>query len=47
MIGTAEELRERIAGLAAAGLHQLMILPNFDTRFEVLEDVARELIGKS
>lgn len=47
LIGTAEELRERIAGLAAAGLHQIMILPNFDTRFEVLEDVARELIGKT
>jgi alkanesulfonate monooxygenase SsuD/methylene tetrahydromethanopterin reductase-like flavin-dependent oxidoreductase (luciferase family) len=47
MIGTAEELRERLAGLAASGLHQVMILPNFDTRFEVLEDVARELIGKT
>lgn len=47
MIGTAEELRERLAGLAAAGLHQVMILPNFDTRFDVLEEVAKELIGKA
>ncbi|MCP5185512.1 MAG: LLM class flavin-dependent oxidoreductase [Pseudomonadales bacterium] len=46
LIGTPDALRERLAGLAAAGLDQLMILPNFDTRFEVLEDVARELIGK-
>ncbi len=47
MIGTAAQLRERLAGLAASGLHQVMILPNFDTRFDVLEDVARELIGKT
>lgn len=45
MIGTADELRDRIAGLAAAGLHQIMILPNFDTRYEVLESVAGQLIG--
>ncbi len=46
MIGTADQLRDRLAGLASAGLSQVMILPNFDTRFDVLEDVARELIGK-
>ncbi len=46
MIGTADQLRERLAELALAGLSQVMILPNFDTRFDVLEDVARELIGK-
>ena len=46
MIGTADQLRDRLAGLELAGLSQVMILPNFDTRFDVLEDVARELIGK-
>lgn len=45
MIGTRDELIERLSGLAAAGLDQVMILPNFDTRYEVLEQVGRELIG--
>ena len=46
MIGTPDELRDLLSGLAASGLDQIMILPNFDTKGAVLEDVAREIIGK-
>ena len=43
MIGTQDELLERLHGLAEAGLDQVMILPNFDTRFDVLERVAKDI----
>ncbi len=45
MIGTQDELLERLSALKAAGLDQIMILPNFDPRFEVLEKTAKALIG--
>ena len=44
MIGERDELIDRLAALAGAGLHQVMILPNYDTRFDVLERVARDII---
>ena len=44
MIGTRDQLVERIHGMAAAGLNQIMILPNFDTRFDVLERVAKDVM---
>ena len=44
MIGTKEVLIEQIRGMEAAGLNQIMILPNFDTRFDVLERVAKDII---
>jgi len=46
MIGSREQLITRLRDLAAAGLHQVMILPNFDTRYAVLERVARDLVGQ-
>ena len=46
LIGTRGELIERLRALGDAGLDQVMILPNFDTRFDVLESVARDLIGE-
>lgn len=46
LIGTQDQLLERLQGLAAAGLRQLMILPNFDTRYDVLRRVARDLVGR-
>ena len=46
MIGTRAALVERFAELSAAGLDQVMILPSFDARFDVLERVARDLIGQ-
>lgn len=44
MIGTRDQLIESLRGMEAAGLHQVMILPNFDTRFEVLERVAADIL---
>ena len=44
MIGTQDDLLERLHGLAEAGLDQVMILPNFDTRFNVLERVAQDIV---
>ena len=46
LIGTRDALLETLAGLAAAGLHQIMVLPNFDTRHENLERIAGDLIGQ-
>lgn len=45
LIGTRDQLIEQLHGLAAAGLKQVMILPNFDTRYENLERVAQDLLG--
>jgi len=44
MIGTRSDLIERIRALDAGGLNQIMILPNFDTRFDVLERVAADIL---
>ncbi len=44
LIGTQDELIELLNGLADAGLNQVMNLPSFDPRFEVLERVARDII---
>ena len=43
MIGTADELRSRIAGFEAGGLNQIMLLPNFDGKLDVLRDVSEQL----
>ena len=44
MIGERDALIERLSALAGAGLDQVMILPNFDTRFDVLERLAKDII---
>ncbi len=44
MIGVKGELVERLRALADAGLDQVMILPNWDTRFDVLERVAKDVL---
>lgn len=44
MIGTQDALLQQLHGLRDAGLNQVMILPNFDTRFDVLERVARDIM---
>ena len=46
MIGTPEQLIERLWALEEAGLDQVMILPAFEPRYEVLERVAREVLPK-
>ena len=44
MIGTRDQLIERLLALDEAGLDQVMILPALEPRYEVLERVARELL---
>jgi hypothetical protein len=46
MIGTRDALLSRLRELERAGLSQVMILPNFDTRYAVLERVAQDLVGQ-
>ena len=46
IIGTRDQLIEKLSALRDAGLDQLMILPNFDSRYDVLEEVAGALIGR-
>lgn len=45
MIGTKDALLARLLALAEAGLDQVMILPNYDTRFDVLERVAEDIVA--
>ena len=44
LVGTADELIDRLRSLEAAGLDQVMILPSFEPRYEVLERVGREVL---
>jgi alkanesulfonate monooxygenase SsuD/methylene tetrahydromethanopterin reductase-like flavin-dependent oxidoreductase (luciferase family) len=44
MIGTRDQLIETLRAMEVAGLDQVMILPNFDTRFQVLERVAADIL---
>ena len=44
VVGTRTQLIERLRAVAAAGLHQVMILPSFDPRFDVIERVGREVL---
>jgi alkanesulfonate monooxygenase SsuD/methylene tetrahydromethanopterin reductase-like flavin-dependent oxidoreductase (luciferase family) len=44
LIGTQEELIDKLCSLNEAGLNQVMNLPSFDPRFEVLETIAEKII---
>ncbi len=44
MVGTAEDLVERLAAFEVAGLDQLMLLPAWEPRYQVLERVGRDLL---
>jgi alkanesulfonate monooxygenase SsuD/methylene tetrahydromethanopterin reductase-like flavin-dependent oxidoreductase (luciferase family) len=44
LVGTPEQLIERLQALDEAGLDQIMILPPFDPRYEVLEQVGTEIL---
>lgn len=44
LVGTKDELIEKLRALDDAGLNQVMILPAFDPRYEVLERVAKDII---
>ena len=44
IVGTAGQVIERLQQLEERGLDQLMILPNFDPRYRVLERVGKDII---
>jgi alkanesulfonate monooxygenase SsuD/methylene tetrahydromethanopterin reductase-like flavin-dependent oxidoreductase (luciferase family) len=44
LVGTADQVVEGLKALSAAGLDQVMILPAFEPRYEVLERVARDVL---
>jgi alkanesulfonate monooxygenase SsuD/methylene tetrahydromethanopterin reductase-like flavin-dependent oxidoreductase (luciferase family) len=46
MVGTADEIVARLAALEVAGLEQVMILPAFDPRYDVLERIGRDVIPR-
>lgn len=46
LIGTRAQLLTRLRELSDAGLDQVMILPSFDTRFDVLNRVGADLVGQ-
>ncbi len=46
LVGTPEEIIDQIKRLEKAGLHQIMILPSFETQYRVLEDFARKVMEK-
>ena len=44
VVGSGARIAERLRELEAAGLDQVMMLPAFDPRYDVLERVAREVL---
>jgi alkanesulfonate monooxygenase SsuD/methylene tetrahydromethanopterin reductase-like flavin-dependent oxidoreductase (luciferase family) len=46
VIGTADEVVDRLQALESAGLDQVMILPSFAPRYTVLERVARDIVAR-
>jgi len=44
LVGTAEQVIERLRALGEAGLDQVMILPAFEPRYAVLERVGRDVL---
>lgn len=46
LVGSADEVGRRLDELETAGLDQVMILPAFDPRFDVLERVGRDVIAR-
>jgi len=46
LIGTADEIVAKLRALEAAGLDQVMILPNFEPRYEVIERVAKDIMPR-
>jgi len=46
LVGTREQLLERLSDLHRAGLDQVMVMQDLAGRYEVLERIGRELIGQ-
>lgn len=45
MIGTREEIIDQLGQLHEAGLDQVMVLPNFDTRYQSIERLSKDVLG--
>ena len=46
LAGSPEEIIDQVRGLEQAGLKQLMLLPSFETQYQVIEDFARQVMDK-
>lgn len=44
LVGTQDQLIEQLQTLAAEGLNQVMLLPPFDPRYDVIDRVARDIL---
>jgi alkanesulfonate monooxygenase SsuD/methylene tetrahydromethanopterin reductase-like flavin-dependent oxidoreductase (luciferase family) len=44
LVGTADQIAERLHGYDAAGLDEIVILPALAPRYDVIERVAREVL---
>ena len=47
LVGTVDAVTDQLGALAEVGLKQVMILPSFEPRYQVLKDVAKLLPGLS
>jgi len=47
LVGTPDQLRDRVAELDDAGLDQIVLLPQLETKEAVIAIVARELIARN
>ena len=46
LVGAPEEIIDQIRVLEEAGLHQIMLLPSFETQYRVIEDFTRKVMEK-
>ncbi len=46
LVGSGPEIVDQLAGMEAAGLTEVMLLPSLETQYEALEDVSREVLAR-
>ena len=44
LVGTEDDIIERLLGLEAAGIDQMMLLPPLEPRFEIIRSVGERII---
>ncbi len=45
LIGTRDQIIDQLGQLHESGLDQVMVLPNFDTRYQAIERLAKDVLG--
>lgn len=45
-VADSQEIIAQVRQLDAAGLHQLMLLPSFDSQYKVIEDFSRQVMAR-